>query len=311
MKPTAYIPTLNGRDRLRLALESLRGQTLGCEVVVVDNGSSDGTEEMVADDFPEFRLIALDHNHGFGRALNHAIAEVGEGPILLLNNDVVLEPDFVSNICRTATDTGAEMVASVLLRDDRTGIIDSAGIVADAQTLMAFDFLEGKPEAAAAEAADPLGPSGGAALFGRLAFERIGGFDPEIFAYYEDLDLALRMRVQGCTCALARDARGTHTRSATLGNHSAEKYAITGWSRGYLMRRYGVMNSLTGAVRALAFESFVCLGQVLIEHTASGIRGRIKGWRAAGSMPRRQMPASGLTRISARTAIRERLRRLS
>ncbi|MBK5233914.1 MAG: glycosyltransferase family 2 protein [Thermoleophilia bacterium] len=310
MVPTAYIPTLDGRDRLRSALESLRGQTAPCEVVVVDNGSSDGSQAMVKADFPEYMLIELGQNLGFGRALNEAISDAGEGPILLMNNDVVLEPEFVAEILATAEATRAEMVASVLLRADTPGLIDSAGIVADDETLMAFDFLEGQPVAAADQAEAPLGPSGGAALYDRGAFESVGGFDQQIFAYYEDLDLALRMRVAGATCALSSRARGVHARSTTLGSRSPQKYGITGWSRGYLIRRYGVMRSFSGCARTVFFEGFVCAGQLVLERTAAGIRGRLRGWRAARRMETRQLPSAGLARISARTAIRERLHRL-
>ncbi|HTU13951.1 MAG TPA: glycosyltransferase family 2 protein [Solirubrobacterales bacterium] len=310
MVPTAYIPTLDGRERLRLALDSLRGQTVRCDVVVVDNGSTDGTQSMVRDEFPECLLIELRQNHGFGSALNQAISGSGEGPILLLNNDVILEPGFVAEISATAEATGAEMIAGVLLRDDGSGEIDSAGVIADRGTLMAFDFLEGRPAGAVDTAETPLGPSGGAALYDRAAFNAVGGFDPEIFAYYEDLDLALRMRLRGYRCALSKNARGTHSRSATLGSRSSAKYGITGWSRGYLICRYGVMTTFSGAVRTIVLEGFVCLGQILVERTASGLRGRIKGWRAASGMPRRRLPEEGLTRVSTRRAILERLRRL-
>ncbi|MBK8293800.1 MAG: glycosyltransferase family 2 protein [Solirubrobacterales bacterium] len=310
MVPTAYIPTLDGLARLRVALESLRGQTVSCEVVVVDNGSTDGSQDMIKADFPECRLIELGQNLGFGRALNQAISEVGDGPILLLNNDVVLEPEFVAEILATAESTGAAMVASVLLQSEAPGLIDSAGIIADEETLMAFDFLEGRPVAIAAEVGGPLGPSGGAALYDRAAFESVGGFDQQIFAYYEDLDLALRMRIAGFTCALSSGARGIHARSTTLGSRSPEKYGITGWSRGYLIRRYGVMRSLSGFARTVFFEGFVCAGQLVVEHTASGIKGRLRGWHAARGMERRHLPEAGLTRISARIAVRERLRRL-
>ena len=74
--------------------------------------------------------------------------------------------------------------------------IDSAGVVADT-TLMGFDHLHGEPVASAASAPDPLGPTGGAALYSKAAFDAVGGFDERIFLYYEDLDLALRMAAAG------------------------------------------------------------------------------------------------------------------
>ena len=113
-------------------------------------------------------------------------------------------------------------------------------MIAD-RTLMGFDYLNGEPREAAATAPAPLGPTGGAALFSRAAFDAVGGFDERIFLYYEDLDLALRLRAGGARCELAPDAAAVHAYSQTLGAASGAKYARTGWSRGYMLRRYGVM----------------------------------------------------------------------
>ena len=277
-------------------------------MVVVDNGSTDGTAEMMREKYSDFTLMEMDANLGFGRALDLAIGQYGDGPILLLNNDVVLEEGFVAEMTATAAG-GSPMVAGVLTRSDEPGIIDSAGVIADSRTLMAFDYLEGAPIEAVLNAGPPLGPTGGAGLYDRTAFNQAGGFDPRIFAYYEDLDLALRMRLDGCRCVLAPRARGSHMRSSTLGARSASKYALTGWSRGYLLRRYGIMDSLPRLVRTVVYDGCVCAGQIVMDHTFSGLRGRFRGWQAAGSLEKRPRPASGLSRISVRAAIRARIKR--
>ena len=308
MISTAYIPTFNGRERLRQTLLSIRGQTTECEVVVVDNASDDGTSDMVRAEFPECRLFELKSNRGFGRALNEAIAATGEGPIMILNNDVALEPDFVEQMM-AVYDRGAPVVCGVLIQEDDPGLIDSAGVVADRRTLMAFDYLEGRSVGSVADSGSPLGATGGAALYERAAFDAVGGFDPEIFAYYEDLDLALRMRLAGYVPALAPLARAAHQRSSTLGDRSADKYALTGWSRGYLIRRYGVMRSPNGFIRTLVAETVVGLGQLVLDHTAQGIRGRFRGWRAARGLPPRPLPPDGLDDFSFRAAIKARVSR--
>ena len=157
---------------------------------------------------------------------------------------------------------------------------------------MGFDYLHGEPVAALKEAADPLGPTGGAALYRREAFEAVGGFDERIFLYYEDLDLALRMAAAGGRCRLAGKARALHAYSASLGPGSGEKYANTGWSRGYMLRRYGVMSQPARALRALACEAAICAGQLAMDRTAKGISGRLRGWRAGAGLERRE--AGGL-----------------
>ena len=308
MIPIAYIPTFNGRDRLRQALESIRNQSRRCEVVVVDNASDDGTAEMVRAEFPDCGLFELDRNRGFGQALNEAIAATGSGPVMVLNNDVVLQPDFVEQMM-AVFERGAPVVCGVLVRSADPGLIDSAGVVADRRTLMAFDYLEGSPVAQVAAAGPPLGATGGAALYDRDAFNSVGGFDPEIFAYYEDLDLALRLRSAGYAPELAPLARATHLRSSTLGDRSAAKYALTGWSRGYLLRRYRVLGTAGGLARTLVAEIVVCSGQLVIDRTANGIRGRVRGWKAAKGLSARSLPSTGLTDFSFRAALKPRIRR--
>jgi GT2 family glycosyltransferase len=307
MRPTIYIPTLNGRERLERTLRSLEGQSRPADVVVVDNGSSDGTAELLRGEFPEVGLLELGRNIGFGPALNRAIEERRADPAILLNNDVECEPRFVEALLDAAAE-GAECVAGVLVQEAAPGLIDSAGVIAD-RTLMGFDYLHGEPLAAAEGAADPLGPTGGAALYRLDAFRAVGGFDERIFLYYEDLDLALRLRAAGARCRLAGEARAVHAYSASLGAASGDKYARTGWSRGYMLRRYGVAASPSRALRALAAEGAICAGQLVIDRTAKGLGGRLRGWRDGGSLERREVPADALLEISLREALRRRRRR--
>jgi len=307
LEAVAYIPNLNGSDRLADLLESLDAQTVRCRTVVVDNGSTDDSVAMVRERYPDVGLVEIGENLGFGRALNRALAQDESEAFFLLNNDVICSPDFFERML-ARLEPGVDAVAGLMTRADDPGVIDSAGVVADRRTLMAFDYLRGFPVAAAEGAPAPLAPCGGAALFRREAFDRAGRFDERIFAYYEDLDLALRLRLNGSRCALAPDARVTHLHSATLGNASARKYALTGWGRGYLLRRYGVMRKPANALRTIFWESIVCGGQVLLDHTAAGIRGRVNGWRAARGLPDRSLPGDGLLELSTRRAIRNRIR---
>ena len=181
MQPTIYIPNLDGSARLARLLASLEGQTARCGVVVVDNGSRDGSVAMTRERFPWVEPLELDRNLGFGRALNLAISERPGDPIMLLNNDVECEPGFVAAMLE-ALRPGVEMVAGVLTQRASPSIVDSAGVVADRRTLMAFDYLHGRPASEAASAPPPLAPTGGAALYRRGAFEEVGGFDERIFA---------------------------------------------------------------------------------------------------------------------------------
>ena len=304
--PTIYVPTLRGGETLRLCLEALEAQTVPAQVVVADNGGDQGCAAMLGERFPGVTRIGFERNLGFGRALNRAIAEVGDGPIILLNDDAVAGPDFVKNLL---ADVGrAELVAAVMLNARDPSRIDSAGVIVD-QTLMAFDYLSGGSVDLLEEAGAPLGPTGGAALYDREAFNAVGGFDERIFVYYEDVDLALRMRRAGASCALSRGATVEHMYSATLGPRTGGKYAMTGWSRGYLLRRYGVLETPATAAQALCRELVVCAGQIADDRTTAGLKGRIRGWRAARGLPRRAIPQPALTRLSLARALSLRRRR--
>lgn len=307
MRPAVYIPNFNGAPRLERALLSLREQTRPVDVVVADNGSIDDSVALVRDRFPEVSVLAFGENLGFGPALNRAAREHRADPLILLNNDAECEPRFVEALLDAHAE-GAEAVAGVLVQERDPGSIDSAGVVADS-TLMGFDYLHGEPVAAATRAADPLGPTGGAALYRRAAFEAVGGFDERIFLYYEDLDLALRMAAAGGRCRLAPGARAVHAYSASLGAGSGEKFARTGWSRGYMLRRYGVISSPRLALRALACEGALCAGQLLLDRSAKGIGGRLRGWRDGGGLDRRDAAGAPLLEISAREALAMRRRR--
>jgi N-acetylglucosaminyl-diphospho-decaprenol L-rhamnosyltransferase len=301
VRPAVYIPNFNGAAQLGRTLRGLAGQTVPADVVVVDNGSSDDSVELARRELPEAKVLELGENLGFGPALNRAVAAHPADAVILLNNDAEPEPRFVEALL-DGLGEGVDSVAGVLTQERAPELIDSAGVVADT-TLMGFDYLHGEPVGVAGSAPDPLGPTGGAGLYRRQAFEAVGGFDERIFLYYEDLDLALRLAAAGGHCRLAPEAGALHAYSASLGAASAAKYARTGWSRGYMLRRYGVARSPRLALRALVCEGALCAGQLLRDHTASGLKGRLRGWRDGAGLETRQVGDAPLLDLSARQAL--------
>lgn len=299
-----FVPTYERRSLLLETLRALSEQTVEVCVVVVDNGSTDGTVEAVRAEYPGVQLVELGANRGFGPALNEAVRRHPAERLIFTNNDVRHEPTFVEALL-AEVGPGPSPVAGVLLDHAQPRTIDSAGVVVDS-TLLAFDYLHGAPVDAAACAPPPLGPTGAAALVPLQAFQAVGGFDERIFAYLEDVDLALRLRAAGFACRLAAHAHAVHLHSATLGSGSAEKNRLMGWSRGYMLRRYGVFRDPRRAVRALAAEVTICAGQVVIDHTASGVTARINGWRAAKGLPRLAVPPGATLDITLPDALRRR-----
>ena len=304
MRPTVYITNYEGRHLLERVLRSLEAQTREADLFVVDNGSQDGSVEFLRESFPEVGVIELGRNFGFGSAVNRAVEARPGDPFIVLNNDLDCRPDFLAEMLDSATE-GVATVAGVLLKEREPEYIDSAGVVVD-RTLMSFDYLNCEPVSALEGAPPPLGPTGGAALYRHEAFKAAGGFDERIFLSNEDTDLALRIAAGGGRCRLAAGARALHAFSATIGAGSGWKYSSTGWSRGYMLRRYAALSSPRAVAHVLACEGTICAGQVLMDHTAKGIGARLRGWRDGGGLGRRETGAAELLPISTREALRRR-----
>jgi phosphatidylinositol alpha-1,6-mannosyltransferase len=188
------------------------------------------------------------------------------------------------------------MAAGVMREARDPTRIDTAGMQLDG-TLLVFDYLNGERVTRLDDGVpDPIGPSGAAAAFDREAFLEVGGFDEELFAYWEDVDLVLRMRCGGARCTLAPGARGIHDHSATLGSGSRRKNYLMGFGRGYVLRKWSVLRSPGRAARVLATDGAVCAGQLVMDRTLAGVQGRIRGYRAAtpsAPFPKQALPAQG------------------
>jgi GT2 family glycosyltransferase len=266
--------------RLDRLLESLAAQTVAHETIVIDNDSPGRsvTEACAAYDFAE--AVQLDRNAGFSMPMNLGARRASTGNLVLLNDDCVCDPEFVERLIARLDPAGGVVMTSGVLRDWRhPELIDSAGMELD-RTLLVYDYLNGEPLSALAAAADPIGPSPKAAAFDRDAFLDVGGFDERLFAYWEDVDLALKMLEAGGICRLAPDALGVHEHSATLGSGSRGKNYLTGFGRGYVLRKWGVLTP-SRLPSVVARDLVILAGQAAIDRTVSGVGGRVRGWRAA------------------------------
>jgi N-acetylglucosaminyl-diphospho-decaprenol L-rhamnosyltransferase len=299
---TVVIPTLDARDLLRDALASLERQTVPVDVVVVDNASRDGTAELVAAKFPRVRLLRNDENAGFGRAVNRGAAEVTTDVLVLVNNDVVCEPEFVERICEPFADGSVGSAAGVLVQAEAPDRIDSAGIELD-PTLRSFDYLWNRPVAELEGARDPLGPCGGAAAYRLSAFREVGGFDEAFFAYWEDVDLALRLRLAGWECRLAASARALHRHGATLGASSPAARRLEAFGRAYVLAKYRVPRG----PRVALLDWPALLVHALVRRELGPIRERRRAFRDAGHWVVSDRPPTELATVPYRESLRRHL----
>jgi N-acetylglucosaminyl-diphospho-decaprenol L-rhamnosyltransferase len=313
---TVIVPTV-GPARAVALLRSLGKAGGKFETIVVDNGTGSPTLDEAAAELEGARVLRLESNLGYSRAVNLAAREAQGQTLVMLNDDSVVDPGYVERIAAVLDPAAGVVMAAGVMRDAAAPeLVETAGIEID-RTLLAFDYLNGQPvEILDRGVADPIGPSGAAAAVWREAFSEVGGFDEELFAYGEDVDLVLRLRMAGGSCRLARDARGLHEHSATLGAGSARKDYLMGYARGYLLRKWGVLVPRR-APAVLARELTWVAGQAVVDRNLGGLRGRVKGLRAgapAEPYPPAELlpdPPSLATSLGRRWRRRARLRRNS
>jgi GT2 family glycosyltransferase len=301
----------NNLPALTRLLTALREQTVPCDVCVVDDASTDETPYAVPRAFPEIRYERLDENVGFSRANNHGVRSSSADWLVLLNNDTVPQPNFIEALRDAWATSGAEMVAATLRKPD--GTIDSAGIEVD-RSLVAFDLLHGEPyDPDAIALLEPLAPCAGAGAYRRDALLAVGGFDEAMFAYLEDVELGIRLRMAGARCAVAPATFAWHEHSAFWGSGSARKNERMGHSRGYIVWKYRRDLSPAERLRGHVIDAVVYSGQVAIDRNAGAVRGRAKS-AAQRARLRPPAPHEGFAlvprvELSASAALRRRLGR--
>jgi GT2 family glycosyltransferase len=211
----------NGRAWLEPCLTALRQQDFHqFEVVVVDNGSTDGSVDLVRQQFPECQIVAVGFNAGFA-AGNNAGARGATVPYLVfLNNDTRADPGWLGALVAAAErDAAVGLVTSHVVFMNRPDVIDSAGD-GYLQCGGAFKHRHGEPVDGPAVSREVFGACGAAFLIRRSLFEKLNGFDEDLFMVYEDVDLSYRARLGGARCLYVPDARVLHAGSATLGRIS-------------------------------------------------------------------------------------------
>ncbi|HXM43016.1 MAG TPA: glycosyltransferase family 2 protein [Bryobacteraceae bacterium] len=243
---TVAVVNWNRREYLRACLASLAAQRgVTFEVIVVDNGSSDGSAEMVRSEFG-VRVIANAANLGFCAANNQAFGAARGQFIALLNNDAEAEPDFLANL-RQAFDAAPDIgmaAAKVLVWEDPRRI-DKVGhlIYPDGQ-----NRGRGTGEIDAGQfnqVEECLWPDGCAGMYRKAMLDAIGGFDEDFFMFGDDAELGLRARIAGWRCLYMPGAVVRHRRGASLDAGSAKRIFLIERNRMLLAAKLFPWNLLT------------------------------------------------------------------
>lgn len=217
---TIIIPSYNGWRFLPTCLESLRRQTRqGFEVIVVDNGSTDGSPELLHRHYPEVRVIVLEGNRSFfSGAVNAGIRAAKGDIIILLNNDTEADPRFVEELLDgLAKHPECGMAAAKMRLFDRRDVLNAAGDYFSKDGLPGNRGVWEKDQGQYDDAVYVFSPCGGAGAYRKGLFEQVGYFDEDFIGYCEDVDLGWRAQLQGFKCLFVPKAIVYHRLSATGG----------------------------------------------------------------------------------------------
>jgi len=215
---TLIIPNYNGKHFLKECFESLKIQNSIFKVIIIDNGSDDGSSSFIANNYPEFTLIVNEKNMGFAAAVNQGIKTSNTDFTLLLNNDVVLEKNCISSLLECIMkDEKIFAVASKMVQYHNRNLIDDAG---DEYTLLGYTQKIGNNKSTELYQSEReiFSACAGAALYRKSIFEDIGYFDENFFAYMEDVDISYRARINGYKCLYCPKAVVYHVGSGTSGS---------------------------------------------------------------------------------------------
>ncbi len=213
------VPNWNGADSLKACLDSLVAQSVKAHIIVVDNGSTDGSLELLKQ-YPDIEVIRHTKNKGFAGGVNPGFrraVELGAVYAAAFNNDAVADKQWLKQLVTYMDGHNRVGIATCKLLTGDGKKLDSTG---DYYTAWGLPYPRGRGESDINKYDSELeifGASGGASLYRVKMLEEIGLFDEDFFAYYEDVDLSFRAQLAGWKVAYVPVAVAYHQISATSG----------------------------------------------------------------------------------------------
>jgi GT2 family glycosyltransferase len=297
---SAIVVTHQRRAMLERCLESLeralRELPEEAELILVDNGSTDGSVQLVSRRFPAVRVIRAERNEGFTGGLARGTEEARGEWIAVFNNDTTVEPRAVAvmlDVGRAHPRVGS--VAAQMRFADRPGVLNSAGLELD-RLGVAADRLVGArvSDHSESEPCEVFGATGGAALYRRRMLDQLGGFDSGFFAFFEDADLAWRAQAAGWRAVYAPQAIVYHHHSATAQHASPQKLYLVGRNRVRTLAKNATLGMLLlNGPWILVYDAAYVIYTTVRGRNLASLRGRLRGlaewrrYRRAGRAQRR------------------------
>ena len=225
MKVSVVTPNYNGEKFLKTFLKSLEedSEYIG-EVIIIDNGSADASLDYLRGNSFTFPLVVIENteNLGFAPAVNQGIKKAKNDLIFSLNNDTEVKKGSIKALMDLATSSDDIFsVQAKMLQYNNKDLIDDAG---DEYNLLAWTKKTGEnhPSGEFSEVMEIFSSCAGAAMYKKSVLDKIGLFDDNFFAYMEDVDLAIRSKINGYRNLMCPDAVVYHIGSATSGSRYNE-----------------------------------------------------------------------------------------
>ena len=237
---SVVIVNWNGKHHLTECLDSLFKQRFrDFEVIVVDNGSQDGSVEFMHNRYPAVRVIVLSENKGYAGGNNAGLQEARGTFIVLLNNDTKVDPGWLESLVKTAhQEPLSGMWASKILMYSDPGLIDNVGHLIYPDGLARGKGRLERDQGQYGQHEEALWPSGCAGMYRKEMLDDIGGLDEDFFAYADDVDLGLRARLAGWKCTFVPDAVVFHKYSASSAAYSPLKAFLVERNRIWVLLKY-------------------------------------------------------------------------
>ncbi len=240
---SVIVPNWNGKELIVPCLDSLLRSTFNYfEIIVVDNGSTDGSPALLREKYPHVCLIALDRNYGFARACNEGIKAATADIVCLLNNDIEVDREWLTQI-KAAMDRHPEcsMGTSKMFFHDQRDVIYNTGDTFSIACKGGGRGLGEKDHGQYEKEEYVFGACAGAGIYRKKIFHDIGFFDEDFFIFSEDVDFNLRANYFGHKCIYMPQAKVYHRGTATVGFHSNKHVFLFARNDLYvLVKNYGV-----------------------------------------------------------------------
>lgn len=222
MSVYVVIPNLNGLHHLKVCLDSLRRQTIeDLRIVLVDNASTDTSVRFVEANYPDVRIVTLERNYGFARAVNEGVKVALHDNdcrfVMLLNNDTECSDNLIEEMLRGFANEGVGSVGCKILLFNNRDTIDEAGHFINRYGYPHKRGFGNKDTGQYDRSEFIFGACAAAVMFDRAVFEDVGFFDEDFVSYYEDVDFNFRLQHGGHKCYYVPSAVCFHKLGATSG----------------------------------------------------------------------------------------------